>query len=330
MSALMGMGLLLTGPSWAEPAPPAVEPANETIQVEDLRELQREMRAFQQTLESQRLENARLREELERTRLPAQSRAESERERVGFGQRIRVAHDEEVQDVVAFGNDVVIDGTVRGDATAFGGSVLITSRGVVYGDAIAFGGEVTIEDGGEVRGDRVALEDPTGTTSVRTAPPESNFRALLSSLYHRLVLLLSFAGAGVLVIGLFPQRVDRIAQGLGDRPLWSAVLGTSATVMLSVFGTLFMLLTLGIGTPLSALLFAWLGAAWLFGFVGLCQAIGDRLPFADKPHGRWLTFLVGTILLSCLGSLPWVGWLVVFAASMLGVGGAITSRFGSR
>ena len=74
---------------------------------------------------------------------------------------------------------------------------------------------------------------------------------------------------------------------------------------------------------------ALLAAAWLFGFVGLCQAIGDQLPFAEKPHGRWLTFLVGMGLVSCVGSLPWVGVLVVFAASMMSVGASIISRFGS-
>ena len=100
-------------------------------------------------------------------------------------------------------------------------------------------------------------------------------------------------------------------------------------MLISVFSGLFVLLTLGLGTPVSALLMAGLGAAWLFGFVGLCQVVGDRLPFADKPQGRWLTFLVGTMLLTFLGSLPWVGWLVVFTASMVGIGAAITSRFGS-
>ncbi|MCB9676806.1 MAG: hypothetical protein H6737_16945 [Alphaproteobacteria bacterium] len=328
MSGVAAMGMLLAAPGWAEPpsAPPEAIEVTHTLPADDLRELRLEMRAIRESLDEERRENLRLREELLR---PHASLRTGDRERVGFGQRVRVENGEEVGDVVSFGNDVLIDGVVRGDATAFGGSVLVTSRGVVEGDALSFGGEVRVEDGGRVLGDKVALEDPTGTTAVRVAP-ESGLKSFLSSLYHRIVLLLSFAGAGILVIGLFPNRVDRIAQGLEHRPLWSAVLGTLATVLLTVFSVLFALLTLGLGSPVSALLLAWLGAAWLFGFVGLCQAIGDRLPFADKPHGRWLTFLVGTVLLSCIGSLPWVGWLVVFAASMLGVGASITSRFGGR
>jgi hypothetical protein len=71
-----------------------------------------------------------------------------------------------------------------------------------------------------------------------------------------------------------------------------------------------------------------LGLAWLMGFVGLCQAVGDRLPFEQKPHGRWLAFLVGALLLTCVGNLPVVGWLVVIAASTMGIGAALSSRLG--
>jgi len=326
MSALVAVGALFTAPSFAGPPPQPTE-AEQPVRAADLQRLYTEMRELRQAIEAERAENLRLRD-LERDR-PVSSHGRPE-ERVGFGQDVYVGPAQEVEDVVGFGSDVRIDGVVRGNATSFGGNVIVTGSGVVYGDALSFGGRVEVQDGGRIRGDRIALEDPTGATLTADLEPESTVGSFLSSLYRRIVLLLSFAGAGVLVIGLFPGRVDRIAQDLESRPFWSAMLGTTATVLLTVFAVLFALLTLGLGPPVSALLMAWLGAAWLFGFVGLCQTIGDRLPFANKPHGRWLTFLVGTGLLSCLGSLPWVGWLVVFVASMLGVGASITSRFGGR
>ena len=58
--------------------------------------------------------------------------------------------------------------------------------------------------------------------------------------------------------------------------------------------------------------------------------MGDRLPVESRPYGRWLAFLVGVVLLTFLGSLPWVGWLVIAGASVLGVGAAISSRFGAQ
>jgi hypothetical protein len=68
--------------------------------------------------------------------------------------------------------------------------------------------------------------------------------------------------------------------------------------------------------------------AWLLGFVGLCQAVGDRLPVQERPHGRWIALLVGVLLMTFLGSLPWVGWVVVGGASLLGIGAALSTRFG--
>ena len=73
-----------------------------------------------------------------------------------------------------------------------------------------------------------------------------------------------------------------------------------------------------------------LGLAWLLGFVGLCQTVGDRLPLDLGPHGRWIAFLVGVVLITCLGSLPAIGWLFVSGASLVGLGAAISTRFGSR
>ena len=85
-----------------------------------------------------------------------------------------------------------------------------------------------------------------------------------------------------------------------------------------------------VGLPVSFLLVALLGLAWLMGFVGLCQAVGDKLPFRQKPHGRWFAFLIGTLVLTSIGALPFIGWLVVIAASMMGTGAALASWFGAR
>ena len=325
--SLVTAGLLSTF-ALAAPSPnaaPEVAPSMEPAPLED--DLRAELRALREKYDAQERESARIRQELRQL----QTARRPERERVAFGDVVRVDRGEELDDVVAFGSDIVIEGRVTGNATAFGGNVRVLNTGMVAGDAVSFGGRVLVAPGGRVLGDRVALEDPTGTTtSVAAATPaKGTVHSMLSVLYHRLVLLLSFAGAGILVIGLFPQRVERVAQGLELSPIWNGIVGVTVSTVVVVFSALFALVTLGLGAPVSLLAMGLLGAAWLFGFVGLCQAIGDRLPFANKPQGRWLTFLVGTILLSCIGTLPWVGWLVVISASMVGVGASITSRFGA-
>jgi len=157
-----------------------------------------------------------------------------------------------------------------------------------------------------------------------------NDGSLFDSLYRRLVLLLTFAGAGVLVVGLFPNRVGKIASNIDTHPMRSIAIGTLATGFLTLFSLLFAVVTLGLGLPVSMVVWVLIGLAWLMGFVGLCQAIGDRLPFESKPQGRWLTFLIGAVLITCMSSLPLVGWLVIGGASLLGIGAALSTRLGGR
>ena len=256
-----------------------------------------------------------------------------------LGSSVNIALGETVEEVVAFGDDVLVSGVVEGDATAFGGSIIITPSGVIHGDAVSFGGEVVVEEGGRLHGQKVSIG--TMTTPI-SAPVNAKHSAmgslsatnstaeLLSTLYRRFILMLSFAGAGVLMVGVFPNRVGRIANTLEDHPFRSGVVGILATGFLTLFSVLFALITLGLGIPVSMVVIAVLGVAWMMGFVGLCQAIGDRLPIDKKPRGRWLAFLMGAILVTCVGSLPQVGWLIVMASSTLGIGAALSSRLGSR
>lgn len=309
---------------------------------EELDAVREELSATRAALEAdserRRAELEALREELGRLAGRAPSEVRPTRgDRVGYGETVRVATGERVQEVVAFGNDVHVEGEVVGDATSFGGSVYVGEGGLIEGDAISFGGRVHVADGGVVEGGRIVM----GVPGVSTTPAEPRVEAagsivglagadLLGTVYRRLVLFLSFAGAGVLVVGLFPKRVSRIADALEESPIRSAAVGALGSGFLALFSLLFAIVTFGLGLPVSLVVWGMLGLAWLLGFVGLCQAVGDRLPFEQKPHGRWLAFLVGTMLVTCVGSLPWVGWLVVGGASMVGIGAALSSRFGGR
>jgi hypothetical protein len=261
-------------------------------------------------------------------------------QRVGFGEPAYVGPDERVDEVLSFGDNVQVAGQVDGDAISFGGNVRIEPTGRVEGDAVSFGGRVEVEDGGRLAGDRVTLgmpmalpavevevdgDEPAAAANLRLV---ADSREVMRSLYRRLVWMLSVAGAGVLVVGLFPHRVNRVATDIEARPVRAAVVGALATGFLTLFAGLFAVLTLGVGSPVSLLLLGVLGLAWLLGFVGLCQVVGDRLPIHDRPHGRWIAFLVGVVLLTFLSSLPWVGWFVVAGAGVVGIGAALSTRFG--
>jgi len=246
-------------------------------------------------------------------------------DRVGFGQTVRVGPGETVNDVASFGGPAVIEGHVLGDVAAFGGPIDIRPGAIVEGDAQSFGGMVYVADEAELRGDRINFAGSRPFTPIEEQEAEHQ-PSFLRRVYNKLVFLLSLAGAGVLVVGLFPTRVAKVAEDIGEHPVRAAVVGTLGSIVVTVVGLLFAFTIIGI--PLSFALFAMLGIGWLLGFVSLCQAVGDRLPFEQKPHGRWLAFLVGVLLVSFVGALPFVGWLAVLGISVIGIGATLSTKFG--
>lgn len=285
----------------------------------ELRALRDELRGLREESRELRDEVRELHGEIEALKA-ADGPAVAPRAEPDPGESVVVPQGEVVDDdVTAFGQDLLVLGTVNGDATSFGADVHIGPSGVVEGDAVSIGGDVIAEPGATIGGDRLSLDGEERSSMVGNA---------LSSIYHRLVFLLSFAGAGVMVVGLFPQRVTNVAGLIERHPIWSMTVGVLSVGFLTALALLFVLTIIGI--PVAFLLVAVLGLAWLVGFVGLCQAIGDRLPFQQRHHGRWTAFLAACLAVTMLGVLPWVGWMLVIGAGFLAVGGAVGSRFGGR
>lgn len=260
------------------------------------------------------------------------------------GPEITVGEGQSTEEAIAIWHDVHVVGHVTGDALAIGGDVVVHAGGQVDGDAVSIGGSVRVDEGGHVAGDKVALgfgPAPSPTPASSASPQASGHHAAGSLvlatganetvqwLYHRLVWMLTIAGAGVITVGLFPDRVARVASDVSRRPVRSALVGTIATSTLVLFALLFLALTFGLGSPVSLAILAALAVAWLLGFVGFCQALGDRLPVDSEVHGRWLALGAGVTALAFAGSLPWVGWLGLLGVSMVGIGAALSTRFGS-
>lgn len=363
-----GLALALWAPAWAEPpsteelearsaeldaraAELEARAAEIEALLEDLRAHREEaetLAAEREALDAAREEAAEAREEAAEAREGAREEAREAAaearevarnnrrrsvhgERIAIGDNAVVAADEEVDEVVAVGGDVDVYGRVLGDATSFGGRVHVHPGGAVDGNAIALGGEVLVDEGAHVGG-RVPLS-ATGELTVDLEEEEAHdrprrgaFGELLHEVYSHLMFMLSFAGVGVLTVGLFPKRVGRIAHAIEERPVRVAVLGGFVNLMLFA-ATFFMAVTI-IGLPVAALLGLFLALSWLFGFVGLCQAIGDRLPFDNPGHGRWLAFLVGVVVVTFVGALGTLGVLTVIAASVVGMGAAFHTRLG--
>ena len=81
--------------------------------------------------------------------LSATASADS-RDRTQFGRDIVVGPAEQASEVTCFGCSIHIRGHVEGDATAFGGGIIVEDQGTVGGDSTSFGGNVRLEKGAQV------------------------------------------------------------------------------------------------------------------------------------------------------------------------------------
>lgn len=354
LSRLLCAVLLTTATAMAQepdvPNEPAEAPQSAESARDDTAEILRTLREdLRGELAAIRAEVADLREQIA-ARPPAAASA-SPVAGDGVGRRVRgvggpllIAAGDVVERADNLGGPIRVHGVVLGDARAIGGDIRIFDGGAVHGSASTVGGDIRVDPGGKlagaanVVGGKVIVKPggklgaPVGaleTGAALAALPSTNpwgqaVWDFLGGLYQRLIFLLAFAGAGVLVIALMPHRIHRIASQLAARPFLSGFVGVVGTLLAGVATVLLLPTLIGPFLLLSAL-----GIAWMMGFVALCQVVGDRLSLSDRPAGRWIAFLVGSVILSFLGALPWVGVLVVLAASLLGIGAVITSRYGA-
>lgn len=233
---------------------------------------------------------------------------------------------EQVNEIVSWG-PVSVRGQVQGRAVSFGGDVRVFEGGQVRGDAVSFGGQVRVDPGAIVQGDRISY---ASTTQAPTAPqgPLAKSGNWIRHITRKLVLILSLAGAGVVMTGLFPSQVERVSETLQERPLshlaWGGLAVTlGGLLMVALSATI-------IGIPVAALIPIVLGIAWLLGIVAMCQLVGDTLPFKGAKSRRWAGFLSGVALVSLIGLLPWIGQLIIACVSLAGIGAALRSRMGTQ
>jgi|GEM_PF-2271956 len=239
-----------------------------------------------------------------------------------IGKTLQVPAGTVTERAVGLGGPVVVSGHVTGHAVSFGGDVHVMQTGRVDGDIVSFGGEVVVHPGGEVLGDRLAMSGQRAAESIGKMPKDLGYGGVI----HRLVLFLALGGVGVLVVGLFPARIERVSDALQTHPLRYVLAGLATTVTVAVTAALLAVTLLGL--PLAALLLLFTVGAWLVGFVALCQAAGDQLPLGRHRGNATLAFLVGVAILFTIGLLPVAGPVLFSLTLFPCIGAAIATRFG--
>lgn len=263
--------------------------------------------------------------------------------------------------VTAIGESLVLEAPVSGNIQLLGGDMLIETR--IDGDVIAFGADITIGTMGEVNGDVFALggnvsgtfENVSGsifaprsvaaaiegasagsrTIVAATAQPFSLITGAL-----KLTLLLIWFIAGVAVVLTDSRGVRVTSLEVRASTFHSILLGLVAFTSFVLTAVVFSyLVPYGIGVVLLVLLALFAVVTKVYGMIAIFHAIGTWIARPgsreELQHRGWLKgdlamVVIGLLFLGALRMIPVVGNIIWMIASLVGVGVALSTRFGRR
>ena len=212
------------------------------------------------------------------------------------------------------GDTVVIDGHIGGD-------LMVRARSVTIGKTAVIDGNVTFQSfnqpvivqGAVIRGRK---------TSTLPHPQVSRFEA--AQALFGLVLFSIAAGFMAGLILLISRRafVERAVNRLRNRPGHSFGLGVLIFILVPVIAVILMVTIIGIPTALLILLA--LPLLWLTATVIAAFTMGDflvnRVPRQRGFFGEIWQLIVGLVVLSIIGIIPYIGFLTWLAALLVGLG----------
>jgi hypothetical protein len=235
--------------------------------------------------------------------------------------------------VIAVASDVSIESAVAGDVIVWGGDVSFGPQGSVAGNLVVFGGTIrgvpgrSLPVAGTVSTPGSLL--PLYLAEMRRAPWETN---ALSPLVWglRLLALAAWLLIAVALLYVFGSPLARAADRAESD--WTGALTAGALGVLTIFLAAAATLTLlpsGIAVPIALVLAAAAVAAKIFGMGALFLLVGQKLLDSFAPARRPAALALGFAVLGGISLLPVAGAIVWSAASIVAVGVAFLSRFGS-
>lgn len=265
---------------------------------------------------------------------------------VTFGGDITVpAGETHTGDIVAFGGNVTVDGTVTQDVVAVGGNVTI--NGTVGRDVASVGGSVTLGPhatvgrdialaGGSLKraeGAVVGRNITSGSRDFHWDGAAFNHPAFggfgWGGVAFGVIIAIGIVLLGLLMLLFFPRQLLATGSTVEQRPLESFGLGCGgliaglALMLLFAITIIFIPVTLALATALTI--------AWLFGWAAIFVVVGQRLlRTANRAQELVPALLLGGLLIGILANIPVLNFFVLAIGGSLALGAVIYSRFGTR
>lgn len=252
-----------------------------------------------------------------------------------------------VSSVTTLGRDVVVAQPVSGRVLAALANVRIETR--VSGDVVVWAGNVSFGPGGSVGGN---LSVFGGQIEAAGAPPVDGAVSTPGTLLHlylaemrrtpwevprtatlwglRLLALAAWLAVALLLLRLSGSPFARAAARAEEALSVSVLVGALSIVTLFLTAAAALaLLPPAVSVPVALLIAVAAVAAKVFGMGSLFLLLGQRLLGSVAARRRPAALAAGFAALAAASLLPVVGPLLWSAASVLAVGMALLSRFGS-
>ena len=252
----------------------------------------------------------------------------------GLGQSIRITGSVK-EGAIAFGGDVIVEGTVDGDVAAIGGSVIQREGSRIGGDVIVLGGVYH-------HGKAAPGRDPQSVTIMYAGyedqlrhvmrEPFSLLRPQLSAKFfgYRILAVLLWFIISLALTAVMPNTVSRAVARLQLSSLRVALIGLLGAVVITIGVAVCLLVTPEvIGAMISILALLLVLVATLFGRVVIFAATGHWLQrrFLTRLRSESITLLLGVIFWVVLASLPYVWPIVIAGLLVVSLGLALTARY---
>jgi len=230
--------------------------------------------------------------------------------------------------VTVLGNVKLEGGATARQVVAVGGNVEIAAGANVENDVIAIGGRVKIDPEANVGGSRKSFSIPGLPSVLGTFGSEVLGRSTspLWAIVQILVKFVIFFVLGLIVLSLFPRRMDTVVDSMLGSPLKTVMAGLLGWLVMPLLGALLAITIVGI--PLVFVQILAVIAAVVLGITALVFFVGRSLPLPTQ-HGPAVAQLaVGVGAFAILTEIPFLGVAVWVSVLLFTFGAVLRTRFG--
>jgi len=254
-------------------------------------------------------------------------------------QLVAVSRDVEVDgdalgDVAALHGSVLIRGHVKGDVIVIGGNARLGPRAAVDGDISVIGGAIQADPGARIGGRSVSYPNASPTLLTFFEGPSLGLSAASPLvLGAKLALLAAWAALLLLLFAASGRQMLETADGVREEPFFSFVTGLTGVAALVLTALALTIFLGGLAwAPLLGLVVVVLLVLKLWGMVAVFYACGDwvALRLLHRRLRPLNAATLGLLLMGAIKFLPFVGVWVWTAATLIGIGATLSTKFGRR